>query len=956
MTPEAWSRVREVFAEVCEYEPETRRRRLRERCGADRRLEAEVTRLVELHDSAGDFLEAPAVRIFPGEETGAPRPGDTVGSYRLVREIARGGMGAVLLAERSDELYEKRVAVKFVRPDCVTPALRDRFAYEMRTLARVEHPFVARIIDGGTTERGWPFLIMEYVDGAAVTRYCESHALDLRARLLLIRSICEAVHAAHQAGVVHGDVKPANVLVTRRGEPRLVDFGLAVRSAPDGGPGTKRLRGHTPAYASPEQLAGQEPLTASDVYSLGVLLFELVAGRPPSGEETRTPRSVSDAIRQGPVRRPRWPAAIARALGSVVARATATAPADRYASAEEMARDVERVLAGEPPRAWEGHPVHRAVAFGVRYRRQVATVLALLAAAGLAYWISTDRAERRTELVQRYGNEAREIEYESRLEAMLPRHDVRPFRRRLRQRIERLEEEIAGAAWQAPIRYATGVGRLELGEYGSAEEHLRSAWESGLRAPEVGGALAEALSHLYREALREADWAVGDAERQRRKAAAGEQYRPRLRALLRELGDGDRSDAAGVASPAGNGEMDLDRLSRWLLERPRRRGDGVAAILEGHAAMRQAMEAELLDLDRALELAAAAGAAYERARAVWRSDLELHVADCARGVAEVLWRWDRGDRAVVLDEAVEACDRTLEINPESGGVLAQRARLFGFAAQEDWLHGRNSEAHVRLALESARRVRGDAALRASAYRSAGTALKTRASWRSTHGLDPQPALDRASDFFERALRLNPADAYSHNGIGTVWAEEALYLSRQGEDTAAALERSIAAFERALAVEESPGIHLNAGIAYRYRAARAVHRDDDASQWIERSIHHFDQALELTPGRAVYWERAAGIDLVQARLASEEGGNPDPHLERALDRTRRGLRLDPDCLHCKMTLAETLILRAEIGGLEGGRAAETLAEARTLLEPLAGVAHAEWLLARLREVAGFEPAN
>lgn len=951
MTPEAWSRLREVFAEVYECDPETRRRRLRERCGTDRHLEAEVARLVELHDSAGDFLETPAVRIFPDEETDAPRPEDAVGPYRLVREIARGGMGAVFLAERMDDLYEKRVAVKFLRRGDVTPALRDRFAHEMRALARVEHPFVARIIDGGTTESGWPFLIMEHVDGAAVTRFCERAGLGLRARLSLVRSICEAVQAVHAAGVVHGDVKPTNVLVTAGGEPRLVDFGLAVPSVPGGGTQAPRLQGHTPTYASPEQLAGRGPLTASDVYSLGVLLFELAAGRPPGNGETVTPRSVSDAIRRGPAGRSRRGAAIARALGFVVARATATAPADRYASAEEMARDVDRVLAGEPPRAWERHPLHRAVAFGVRYRRQVATVLALVAVAGVAYWFSTQRAEQRTELLRRYGNEAREIEYGSRLEAMLPRHDVRPFRQRLRRRVERLEGEIEEALWPAPVRYAAGVGRLELGEHAAAAEHLGTAWDSGLRAPEVGRALAEALSHLYRHALREADWAVGDAARRKRREAAAERYRPRLQALLDELGGGPGPAGAGAASSDGIGEAGLDRLSRRLLERPDDRNDGVAAILAGHAAMRRAMEAASRDLDRALGLAASAGRAYESGRAVWRSDLELHVADCSRAVTAVVWRSRRGDRAVALDDAVDACDRALEIDSENGGALAQRARLFGVAAQEDRLQGRNPETHVRLALESARRVEGDAALRASAYRSAGTALSNRGAWRFARGLDPRPDLERAEGYFERALGINPADAYSHYGIGGVWGWRAHDLARRGKETGAELERSIAALERALAVEGSPGIHLGAGIAYRYRAAQAAQRGEDASSWIERSVHHFDRALELTPGRAVYWERAAGIDLFQAYRASRDEGDPAPHLERALAKTRKALRLDPDCLDCKLTLAETLVLVAEIGGLGNETAAETLAEAERLLAPLTDIDRARSLRSRLRQVGG-----
>ncbi|HEU5050735.1 MAG TPA: serine/threonine-protein kinase, partial [Gemmatimonadales bacterium] len=271
----------------------------------------EVRRAVE-HLLAADASAAPLLDATPGELAAAARSPDDedsaligarIGPWRIVRELGRGGMGAVYLAERADGAYEKLVAVKVVKRGMDTDEILRRFRRERQILASLEHPNIARLHDGGVTPDGRPYLVMEHIEGERIDRYADSRRLDVEARLALALSVCRAVEYAHRRRIVHRDIKPSNILVTADGDIRLLDFGIArlLDDDPDGatrtGTGRQIL---TPAYASPEQLAGSPVTPAGDVFALGVLLHELLTGRRPpdpltpatpvSGGSAHTPR------------------------------------------------------------------------------------------------------------------------------------------------------------------------------------------------------------------------------------------------------------------------------------------------------------------------------------------------------------------------------------------------------------------------------------------------------------------------------------------------------------------------------------------------------------------------------------------------------------------------------------------------------------------------------------------
>lgn len=278
-----------LFHQALEKHPTDRTSFLRSICGKNEGLRIEVESLIQAHESSNEFLKTSIVDDTLKIESALQVPsrvGTQIGHYRIVDAIASGGMGTVYLAVRADEVYSKKVAIKIIRHTALAGALKPRFHRERQTLAQLEHPYITRLIDGGTLEDGLPYLVMEYVQGKRIDDYCDNNRLSIVKRIKLFRRVCEAVQYSHQNLIVHRDLKPNNILITDDGIPKLLDFGISKLIdegiTDDQADVTVTLfRALTPRYASPEQIHGQPVNTTSDVYSLGVILYELLTGHQP---------------------------------------------------------------------------------------------------------------------------------------------------------------------------------------------------------------------------------------------------------------------------------------------------------------------------------------------------------------------------------------------------------------------------------------------------------------------------------------------------------------------------------------------------------------------------------------------------------------------------------------------------------------------------------------------------
>ncbi|HEX4441083.1 MAG TPA: tetratricopeptide repeat protein [Thermoanaerobaculia bacterium] len=411
-----WTEVRPLFEELVDLDASERASRLGALRGSDPDLARRVEGLLAADAEAGGFLEAPAVAVAGGLLDGldagvdAPPP-ERIGPYRVLGRLGRGGMGEVLLAERADGLFDQRVAIKLLRRGMASDDVLSRFSRERRILARLEHPHISRLIDGGATDDGRPYFVMELVEGEPITAWCRARGAPVDERLRLLLDCCDALAAAHRNLVVHRDLKPSNVLVTASGEVKLLDFGIAKLLGPDdtgeaAAETRTELRLLTPAYAAPEQILGEPVTTGTDVWALGALAYELLTGTLPQRRETGSPAKLAAAARDDAIDRPsqrvareplevipfatpseaerrRLSRRLRGDLDNILLTALRREPDRRYGSVTALGGDLRRHCEGQPVKARADTLGYRVGKFVRRNRAAVAAaVLVLVSLAG----------------------------------------------------------------------------------------------------------------------------------------------------------------------------------------------------------------------------------------------------------------------------------------------------------------------------------------------------------------------------------------------------------------------------------------------------------------------------------------------------------------------------------------------------------------------------------------------
>ncbi len=515
-------RIAALYGEAAELGARERAAFLDQACAGDGELRAEIESLLAAHDRAGDFLERPPTDLL--DETGgaADGVGKRVGAYRLLSELGRGGMGIVYLAERADGAFEQQVALKLIHRAFVSEALLERFVRERRVLARLEHPHIARLLDGGVAEDGRPYFAMEVVRGSPLLAYCDHHQLALGSRLELFGQACRAVQHAHANLVVHRDLKPSNMLVGGDGALKLLDFGIAKLLDDDAEAGTGLTRAGiqplTPEYAAPEQREGRPATTATDVYSLGVVLCELLTGHrpcfPPAGGE---PVALKDVAGRR----------LDRDLAAVIDQALERDPGERYPSVEALGEDLRRFRAGLPVRARPASLAYRTRKLFFRHRltftAATAAAVALVAGLAVSLWQAriaaserdtAERAMRRAEQVQTFLTGLFEG-----VDPAATKGEAITARELLERGAARVEAELVGQPEaQAELLHTLARVNLSLGRYDQARKLAERELElarglHGPRHPDVARALNvlgnahaylgdfDAGAECYREAL-----------------------------------------------------------------------------------------------------------------------------------------------------------------------------------------------------------------------------------------------------------------------------------------------------------------------------------------------------------------------------------------------------------------------------------------------------------------------
>ena len=529
MNPARWEQVQAIFHEAAALAGPDRDVFLDRACAGDAELRSTVTALLAEDPRDGMLLDRDVRRVAAdilAEGLDAALPPATIGRYTVIRRLGEGGMGVVYLADRED--LGSRVALKILRDAWVSPARRERFLLERRTLAQLNHPGIARIYDADTLADGTPWFAMEYVEGTSLTDYCRARTSSVAGRLRLFRDVCDAVLHAHQRLIVHRDLKPSNILVTVDGAVKLLDFGIAkqLESIDAGGDDTRTLvRLMTPAYAAPEQLRGERASLQTDVYALGVILYELLTGRRPFEIAERTPREGDAGKPPVPVERP----SIANRAAAQPLPATTAAWADldvlcltamhddperRYRTVEALSRDVDRFLKGQPLESRRDSIAYRAGKFVRRHRAGVAAAgVAMAVVVGLvAFYTARLAAARdaaiaeaaRTQRIQRFMLDL----FEGGDRDVAPAADLKVIT--LVDRGVREARGLADPAVQAELYNTLGSIQQKLGNFEAADDLLRYALDD--RRHHGGNAVDIAKALIALGLLRVEQAKLDDAE------------------------------------------------------------------------------------------------------------------------------------------------------------------------------------------------------------------------------------------------------------------------------------------------------------------------------------------------------------------------------------------------------------------------------------------------------------
>jgi serine/threonine-protein kinase len=689
LSADRWASVAELFDALVDLPPSQRATALDARCMGDAELRAEVEALLASSERADGFMQASAhdymASLLQSDDVLVEPPApDRVGPFRIVREIGRGGMGTVYLAERDDAQFTQAVALKVVRSAFSDPRLVRRFVDERQILAWLTHPNIAQLVDGGVTDDGVPWFAMEYVEGTPIDRYCDEQRLTIERRLALFGQVCDAVGHAHRKLVVHRDLKPGNILVTRDGQVKLLDFGIAKLlerpgDATDAPPETRTTRYLTPEYASPEQLRGGPVSTATDVYALGVLLCCLLSGEHPHrdagaslaawarrfSELPPAPSALLDgsaSSRAASVRHLTTSQLRRRVRGdldAITLKALEPEPEDRYRSIEQLASDVQRHLRGLTVSARSASHGYALRTFVRRHRVSVGGAVALLVLT-LSFTVVTAIQSRRISAdalrIATERDKAQQVasflvDLFGEADPYRPRAATPSVREVLDRGAERVERELGRQpAVRAEMLYVMAQAYFGLGDLGRSAQLLESAAQlQRARAPE-SKELADVLNYLaqvrhYQRQTTAAESLYREALRQRRRLLP-----PDDPAIMRTL------SGLGAALQATGRHADAEATLRnaLALERARQPANplGVAQVLRklGHL---------LRDRTRYTE----AEAVYRETLAIYERELGTDNPESASSrinLGNVLFRQGRlAEAEPLIREGVGISARTL---------------------------------------------------------------------------------------------------------------------------------------------------------------------------------------------------------------------------------------------------------------------------------------------------------
>ena len=879
-----------------------------------------------------------------GEPNGFPITGWS--RYEFVGFIGKGGMGAVYKAR--DPQLSRFVALKFLMR--TEGGRAKRFVAEARAQAKVEHLHVCKVYEVGTAQ-GVPYIAMQFIDGVTLSAAQEQMTIDDKVHVM--RKVADAVHAAHQGGLIHRDLKRSNVMVerTERGnwQPFVLDFGLA-REVDAGATVAGEVAG-TPAYMAPEQARGEGADRRTDVWGLGATLYALLTGRPPN-TGTTAEAFASLVTKDVPSIRTVVPQ-IPGELATIVMKCLERDPARRYADAGEMAADLRRYLAGEPIAARPRSLMYRA---SKRLRRSwalaaaVGVAVVLVGVIGVLWARSAAQsrlAEKRVQIAQRFGQEVARLETLMRQAYTAPLHDTRREKQQVLARMAAIQQEAAqvGDVATGPAEYALGRGELSLHDYAAARTHFDKAAAAGYDTPELRYGKGLAYAALYKQGLSDAERMHDKTQRKAKRDELAKTLRDPALAALRDVGETSPEAAPYAEGLVALYERDYatalakaaaaEQAAPWFYEAHELAADAYSARA-ADAREKGAYTDATADLERAgREYAAAITAApsdatlleaeckrrgggislgmatrklekadiapaiepCDRAREADPDDVSVMIreayilADAAEHLAE--HRGEKPDDEMAI--AMPLLDRALAIDPTSARAHHARSELYAAAARVKCDHREDCEGDVDTALASLRRVIELDPAYSDAYSDIAFLLQERAQRVREAGHDARPIIDDAIANVERGIQASGRAERLQGDLASLWQSRADYEAEHGIDPSVSLGKSIAAFEAALALNPNDAAALNnLGLALQTRAFyRLAHGQSEGEADLDRATQSYQRVVALGGTDSATLANLGYVDVDRAEQLARTGRDPKPAVDEGVAYEQRAYAANPN---------------------------------------------------------------
>lgn len=828
--------------------------------------------------------------------------------FEILVLIGAGNMGEVYKAY--DPMLQRHVALKFLKGDDF--AQLDQFVREARAQAKIEHENICKVYEVGELQ-GKYYIAMQYIPGKTLQE--AAHEMVLEQKITVLKQAAEAVHAAHEMGLIHRDIKPSNILVEKvddQWKPYVMDFGLVREQAAPGVTRTGFVVG-SPSYMSPEQALGDLSKLdrRSDVYGLGAALYEILCGHPPF-EGSNTAEVIIKVLQEEPKSLRKINPSIPRDLDVISMKCLEKEPHRRYGSAKAFAEDLQRYLQAEPVQAQPGTWSYRLMKKAKK--NKTTTVIAAIAFVVVSFlvalWVHTGlKAAEQAHLAQQFGQEVEKVHSALRFAYTLPLHDLRIEKANVSQRIMFIQSEMErlGDTAQGPGHYALGRAFLALHQYQTAQLHLEQAWGKGYRVPEVAYSLGQVLGSLYQKGIAEAEHYRGE-ERENRKQELYHKYRqPALNYLHSSRGIREESPAyieGLIAFYDGKNEQALQKAREAYREIP---GFYEAKKLEGDiyltSAINEKWDEEYQESWINLQQA---GEAYRLAMQIARSDDSLRLAECERQyqLMEVKLNLQHTFPSE-YQEVLSACDQVLKVDPNNAEAYNKKSAINHRLGEYQMNHGMQFYPTLRTAIEFGEKAVALDPKNTSLYETMGLAYWRIATYEVEHGLDPLPSLNRAISISNTVIRKSPQVEEAYGLAGLAYHTKGEYLTQIGNNPSNAFQLGLESFVKANQVRPGWEAALNGiGFSLVSQAEYAAAQGKDPRSLITEAIKNYQVSLRNLPKQSKTWNFLANAYLQQAKYESSVGIDPNDSFKKSLEASEKSLEFDPEYASAHNRLGDT----------------------------------------------------